>query len=158
MSLFFLLSFQLKQTFATFHFFNLFALQREYGPAVPVILCGVNVFIIFIRRFALARIGITDLFMLNVFEFHSSVPCSLSVVLYTPYSLTLTLIASLSVCVYIAYAIVQTLRPPTGVVYKESRGWGGGGGVALCYWQLLNLIRKSEQLTYKHLPLEATQQ
>lgn len=94
---------------------------------MPVILCGVNVFIIFIRRFALARIGITDLFMLNVFEFHSSVPCSLSVVLCTPYSLTL--IASLSVCVYVAYAIVQTLRPPTGVVYKESRG--GGRGIVL---------------------------
>lgn len=91
--------------------------------------------------------------MLNVFEFHSSVPCSLSVALCTPYSLILTLTASLSVCVYIAYAIVQTLRPPTGVVYKASRG-----GIALCYWQLLNLIRKSEQLTYKHLPLEATQQ
>lgn len=128
-------------------------------------------FIIFIRRFALGRIRITDLFMLNVFEFHSSVPCSLSVAFCTLLRLLTLLVSaspspsptyhshSLSLCLFvftllaIANAIVQTLRPPTGAEYKASQG-----GVALCYWQLLNLIRKSEQLTYKHLPLEATQQ
>lgn len=105
-------------------------------------LCRVNVFIIFIRRFALGRIRITDLFMLNVFEFHSSVPCSLSVALYTLLTLsslcslhlpllTLTLSLSLSVCVYIACDCQRNCPNIAATHGRRVQGIAGGRGIVL---------------------------
>lgn len=92
--------------------------------------------------------------MLNVYEFRSNNLHLFSTFLCPPP-------LSLAVCVYTARAIAKAIAQNIAATHEHGgHTWGlrRRGGVALCYGQLLNLIRKSEQLTYKHLPLEATQQ
>lgn len=70
--------------------------------------------------------------MLNVFEFHSSVPCSLSVSSPLPLPLlTLTFTPSLSVCVYIACDCLRNCPNIAATHGRRVQGATGGRGIVL---------------------------